>query len=1451
MAAGPRKGYIMNNDRYHAKEWNGGPLTMVLVTLMIASGLWGVLLTEVETVQGITLYVGPGNYNTISEAMSNASSGDTIIVGSDSYDESVIVNVTGVTIIGSFPEPTITPNSSSPTFLITAENVTIKDLIVNGDIVIRANHTTMMNLTISPFNRIGIRVINSTGTSIVNVTIGPIDITGISIENGTDTSLTDVRLNTSIFGTGIHIDGSTNTTIDDLLSMGENLGIICLDSTDLLIRDSIFNGSQIGIEIINTNVIRLLGSYLNVRSMGTGVSLMSVTNVTVDDVEFLLGEDSTGLKDEGSNNISINNTIFEDIGPFAKGIEALSTNYLMINNSMFTIQNDGSKGIALEMSNFSQINDNEFENSANISTSISSISSKELEISYNYLIMTGEMATGIELGQGTGSHIIANQILAKGISSSGLMLLSETSAEISSNLIYADGNLSAGGMFDATGLAYNNVIITTGYMSTGVAAQGKNMTIRGGRFRVEGENSTGMMIFNSENLTVHDVDFHVEGDNGTAISSMGSGATFTLSNLDIFVERAGGIGLLIMDMGAVATVNGSEIDSFSESPALVLTGREVLISNTNISADVGISAHDLGQGLILNTKISSWTSINATRSMIEIHGSDISSTLVAGEDSFIRAVDSIIRLVNVSDTGTISVEYTLGVMTLNRNEEPFGGVEVELTLEGVPFYSTPRFGGDDPLTAPDGKIPYFRGVNREYEGKSIPTFRTTALTVFSRGTADRWDDTYNMDTSYSHLISYTSPDIDFPAQPTGLKILTLELREAFLLRWDRNLDDTIEYIIHWYNGSSGGWDVIGRTVNNSFETEDIGPDVTSYFKISAWDGTWESELSLPGVNTTRDLTPPRRVTNLAATTTTEHTISLSWNIASTGDLLEFVIEMNLSGSHLSFDEILRVPGDQRSAVISNLQSGMEYSFRIYALDDSLNPSEMSNAISITTQLPRVVILVNIFYGSGGPVSGLPAWNATVDLIDFNGTIIISSRANEEGIVSFTTTISQTTQVRIRSMAVELYRGEAGFRSGYLDNITEFILLTGTSDDMEINLTLQHYEVPYQGLVRLRVMYGEGPRSGLIENALATLLDDEDNEIDTKLTNPDGEANFRVSILPLRGYFIVEPPEILAGVDGVRSGYLTNSSNFFEITVEDPDWGYLDIYLPYYEYRPPPVDLEILIFGPQGDDVPLISSIVISFNLPMDGESVRDSILFDPPLKNPEFVWSNGNMTLTIKHDGLIANTEYLITLTTGARSLDGTTFTPTALKGWSFTTTDVVDTEEDRKISNEMIMGIVGLIVLIFIILAILFITRANRDAYDEEPGPMDDEAIYEDDEYDDDYDEDDDFYDEYDEEDDQGLPMEEDEKEYDEEVVEEEEIEEADDTDELDRLEEELDDDLDEEEVEMLEQIEEEMMEEEEMEETSNIPEGKHSEMEEETMEEEKERAPKKKKKKLKKKRG
>ncbi len=835
MATCSRKGYLMKNDQYYKKFLKSEPLTLLLSILLIASGLWGLMLTDLDFVQGSTLYVGPGKHNTIAEAMLNASAGDTIIVETGIYDETVIVNVTGVTIIGSFPVPIVSSNSSNPAFLVTARNVTIKDLAINGNIVVRANHTTMMNLTISPFDRIGIRVVNSTGTSIENVTIVPIDIIGISIENGTDTSLTDLRLNTSIFGTGISIEGSTNTTVDGLLSSGESRGMICLDSNDISIRDSIFNKSQIGIEMMDTDLILLLGSDLNVRSTGTGMSLINNTNVTVEDVEFLLEEYSTGLRDEGSNNISINNTIFEDIGPFARGIEAVATSNLMITNSTFIIQKDGSKGIVLEMPNITRISDNVFDNTANVSTSISSISSKELKISDNYQILTGEMATGIELGLGTGSHIINNQIIAKGISSNGLMLIAETSTEILHNLIYVDGNLSTGGMFDMTGLAFNNVITVTGHMSTGVLSQGKNMTIRDGRIEVKGENSTGMMIFNSENLTVHDVDFNVEGGNGTAISSMGSGSTFTLLNLDIIVKPAGGNGLLIMDMEAIVNVNRCEFDSYSEEPALILTGREALVTNTNITADVGISAHDLGLGLILNTQISSWTSINATRSMIEIHGSDISSTLVVGEDSFIRAVDSIIRLVNVSETGTISVEYTMGILLLNHTGEPLEGVEVKLTLDDVPFYSTPRFGGDDPLTASDGKIPYFRGVNRVYDGESIPTFKTTAITVFSRGTADRWDDTYIIDTSYSHLVPYTSPDIDFPSQPTGLKIFTLELREAFLLNWDRNLDDTTEYMIHWYNSSSSGWDVIGRTGNSSFETDDLGPDVTAYFKVSAWE----------------------------------------------------------------------------------------------------------------------------------------------------------------------------------------------------------------------------------------------------------------------------------------------------------------------------------------------------------------------------------------------------------------------------------------------------------------------------------------------------------------------------------------------------------------------------------------------------------------------------------------
>ena len=164
MAICSRKGYIMKTDQYRVETRKSGPLTMLLSILLISMGLWGLLLTEVDTVHGSTLFVGPGKHNTIAEAMLNASTGDTIIVEAGIYDETVIVDVTGVTIMGS-SAPTVNSNSSNPAFLITAENVTIKDLIVNGDIVVRANHTTIMNLTMSSFNTIGIRVINSTGTS--------------------------------------------------------------------------------------------------------------------------------------------------------------------------------------------------------------------------------------------------------------------------------------------------------------------------------------------------------------------------------------------------------------------------------------------------------------------------------------------------------------------------------------------------------------------------------------------------------------------------------------------------------------------------------------------------------------------------------------------------------------------------------------------------------------------------------------------------------------------------------------------------------------------------------------------------------------------------------------------------------------------------------------------------------------------------------------------------------------------------------------------------------------------------------------------------------------------------------------------------------------------------------------------------------------------------------------
>jgi chitinase len=90
----------------------------------------------------------------------------------------------------------------------------------------------------------------------------------------------------------------------------------------------------------------------------------------------------------------------------------------------------------------------------------------------------------------------------------------------------------------------------------------------------------------------------------------------------------------------------------------------------------------------------------------------------------------------------------------------------------------------------------------------------------------------------------------------------------------------------------------------------------------------------------RDRTPPTAPTNLVVTSTTEHSVSLTWS-PSTDNSGRFNYIICCAGTTVSVSQTMT------SHTLEGLQSGKTYTFRVYAKDAAGNLSKSSNPVTVT------------------------------------------------------------------------------------------------------------------------------------------------------------------------------------------------------------------------------------------------------------------------------------------------------------------------------------------------------------------------------------------------------------------------------------------------------------------------------------------------------------------------
>ncbi|MBN1538657.1 MAG: fibronectin type III domain-containing protein [Candidatus Thermoplasmatota archaeon] len=1394
---------------------SGLPATFLIVSLLVLSGIVPMLLIVVEPTSGAVLYVGKGStYDSIQKAVDSSSPGDTIVIGTGVYNESINVTKAGIRILGNKTAATIINSTAGePVMNISANNVEVSGFtFLTGGLLLDGSNLRVSNVYFNITSQTGIVMSSCNNVTIINITL-------MNSVNG-----------------GLIARGSTNITITTLTSLNSTGDVVQIkDSSNILLNDTnlYLNSSSTGARFVNVSGINITSvSFLSSGSDNTGAILEKCYNNVIDGCVFLVDPrgitlrycdrtqvsysmfgaeflDSSGMEVFSCTRTNISTSIFNVINGMV-GSSVISSTYTAVDNSSFQMDSMDSVGILLHGSRSFKLQDSNgmvlgesatfvratgssdiwitasvMDLASNGSKSIDASGCSQLFVERNIMSSSASSTVLIDLYAGTDNSTIEDNMFdTYGEGSMAVHASGVRDLILDNNTQHIMGDISFGHLIeDVMGAEITNEsVLVSAVGDVGVQISGQVFSVRSSSIAVPGSSSTGIFISDSRNGSVLDTDISVSGEFSTGLTLSSVDSDLILEDITVNQTSTSGLALVTHNEGGHVNisdvrVNSSSVDWYS----MVLTGGTYDIE--------GLVLDSLGKGLLSenspagsmsgSTITAQSTGVAIANSVYEVTGSKISGLELMDRSHVMLLDSSVGQLMQITGESRLEVYNTVGIRTLSRDLQPIQGVDMLVQNWGVILYQTPFFNssGVDPETDDQGSIRDIIMLDRIYfDVIDDPETGETNVTVHADGTSPiDWYETFIIDTSYPHTEHFVCPDIDLPAMPVNFSVRQVDTREALFLNWDPNTDDTIEYIIYSLDPVSGEQGVADRvqTGSASWISPDLGPSRKMFYWVTAWDGTWESEPTEVVQGVTKDLTPPSQPQLLSHVSSTKDSITISWTHPGGDDLYGFLVFMSGPGS-MDFEVVDTLGPEARTYTATSLNFGSSYRFQVQAFDTSYNYSPLSGILQASTDLPTMEIRVIVHYGSTGPKAGLSADNCTLELLSFNSSVMAVTRTNETG------TGSVIGRDPYESYFIRAYPplnllGEIGTRSGYLPVTSDAITLDPDVELLHIELTFDHYMMSTNGTIRIRVVYGEGPRTGAVYGALIKLEHENGTIIDQKMTSADGNVMFTISNLPQRGRFQVIPPDGVRG-DQARmiSGYVNITTNFFELTLEKPDQNMGDVVLEYYSYIPEPEDLMLTSMSPYGSAVDLGLPVIINFNQPVVTGSVEGSLLIAPSLRNPVFFWYNENMSLRIEHDGFLAGTEYMVSVGYGAVSEAGTTFPPGYTNNtWSFTTTAMPDSG-DRDNSRSIIYALAIGAVLLVIILLIYSRVSSRKDREEDEPYSsrdgsdeyveemeLDDEEYFDDDEkYEDDLPYEDDHY-----EDEDDLAEDEDLEEYEEDL--------------------------------------------------------------------------------------
>ena len=1348
--------------------------SLAMVWMLLIQLALGLMVLTSEEVSGSIRYVGPDStYNNLQDALDDANSGDIIVISEGNFNGSFSSTRSNLYIRGnSSQNSTLILNGSLPSNL-GGNGLTLARLtLANGTLVLEGDNLDLSELRILSDNG-SLHLKNSSGSSLEDIELGRqvdpgihiyncsgmmldgiegrgIDNSGVIIEESDDIEIEWFNLTLRDMGTGLYLKNSSNVLIHafDISSVGGDItGIKASSVTSIMIRNGSLDADGTGFSMDSCSGSEMMNISLTTKGNGSIGLLADDTS----DLKFRMNNllslnDSTGIRIRDCEEVFIENSSLLVSGP-GKGMHGLLSDTVVIRNGSLTMDGDDSTGINLDTCTDVELANLDLQAKGADSVSLMIKDGSTFEFFDSTVLARGARSSGmLQTGTSTDVEIKEIRFNLRGTESRGMDLEGINDSIFTGNQFRIEGTSSlgmrvSGSNLMLTGNSYTALMAgCTGAVLSGVYVMMQNDSA----YAME-KDSIGIIVHDLTRLVMNETGIDCIGRDSMGMEVTGDMGTYEITNSSFSGDDDSGTLLNVDDFLSAVRMENSTLESMSARTVFRARTYNLILDEVSVSGNgVGLHTIDTASSGISYCELNSSLPMRFFNSSSTITGSDLgpsTQSLEAQDGSNVHLIDTSVNGVTVDPESVVRISNNIMIRTEDRFGEPLEGVDLRFTSDGSAIYETDHFNSSDPDTGPEGMVSTLLVDHAIYQGIPEPRFVNNTLAVYRKGTSPvDWAESFIVNTSSPGIRTFTSPDIDLPSIVGEVEATPLDTREDLRISWKPNDDDTLIYNIYRLDMEDlSTWNIVG-TVDHpmaQWTTEGMGPGERGIFRVTAWDGTWESNPSSIVTAETKDLTPPEIPIGLNLVSVNQTSAEVSWEHPGSDDLDGFDIYLNKSDSS-EMEFFASVEGDLRSHLITGLAWGTTYRVQVRAVDEFGNPSNRSTVFEFTTASLLISLTVSAVYSEEGPNAGEPVVNGTASLVSFNGTVIASGKTDDLGMITFNgLTVEEFYTVHL-SPPEELM-GELNEESGYIPSISDTIQMTEDLPDRTLEISLAYYDLPRNGSVTISVFYGEGPREGPAYQAYVVLLKDNDEVVEAGQTDADGERMFTIPKLPFRGRFEVTPAQGIAGdIDSNKSGYLPQITNFFEVTPEDPDNGIFEVELVYFDYTPPPENLLIASFMPKGGEVDLDADIVIKFSMPVNISSVEANVKVVPALPGLQYIWDASHRNMTIKHGKFLPEKEYTVTVEFGAMSKEKTTFPEDyTANTWTFTTREEDTGGGGGGISEEaMWIIIIGVLVVVVIIGFYLWSSGRRRD--DE----LDEDDVYalSDEEY---YDEEEEYYDE------------------------------------------------------------------------------------------------------------